>query len=179
MVSSNAEPSASAVLLGAAVLALMLMVLATDTAAQSNERLWTVSCGLPQQDNSILDLLPTGGYTGPWGGDPRSEHLEVKTLNRPHAEGGLSTEMWLLSRTVGWWMLKSIRVHPDDWSKLSERFGEDANLSDIRQIIDSPFLLQPTVVRGGDAGEEELVTGQILALLPDASRLRCAPPSDG
>ena len=134
-----------------------------------------MTCGLPLQDNPILDLLPTGGYTGPWGGDPRSGHLEVKTLNRPHPESGLSTEMWLLSRTVGWWMLKSVRVHPDDLSKLTGNMVEDARLPGIRQIIDSPFLPQPVVVLAGDTDDEELVTGQILALLPDASRLRCDP----
>ena len=42
----------------AAVLALLLLVLATTTKAQASERLWTVTCGLPQQDNPILDLLP-------------------------------------------------------------------------------------------------------------------------
>ena len=109
------------------------------------------------------------------GGDPRSGHLEVKTLNRPHPESGLSIEMWLLSRTVGWWMLKSIRVHPDDLSKLSENMVEDGSLPDIRQIIDSPFLSRPAVVRAGDTDDEELVNGQILALLPDTSRLRCDP----
>ena len=83
--------------------------------------------------------------------------------------------MWLLSRTVGWWMLKSIRVHPDDLSKLSENMVEDGSLPDIRQIIDSPFLSRPAVVRAGDTDDEELVNGQILALLPDASRLRCDP----
>lgn len=116
-----------------------------------------------------------GGYTGPWGGDPRSGHLEVKTLNRPHPESGLGTEMWLLSRTVGWWTLKSIRVHPDDLSKLTGNVVKDARLPGVRQIIDSPFLSQPVVVRAGDIDDEELVTGQILALLPDASRLRCDP----
>ena len=152
-----------------------LSSLATDAAAQARERLWTVTCGLPRQANPLLDLLPTGGYTGPWLGDPRSGHLEVKTLNRPHPEGSVSTEMWLLSRTIGWWRLKAIRVHPDDWSKLSEKAVEDASLPDVRQIIDSPFLSRPTVVRAGDPDDEELVNGQILALLPDASRLRCGP----
>ena len=68
MASPLAEPSAAAAPLGAAALALLLIVLATDAAAQSSERLWTVTCGLPQQDNPILDLLPSAGYTGPWGG---------------------------------------------------------------------------------------------------------------
>ena len=105
--------------------------------------------------------------------------LEAKTLNRPHPEGGISTEMWLLSRTVGWWRLKSIRVHPDDLSKLSDNLVKGASLSEMRQIIDSRFLSRPTVVRAGDPDDEEMVDGQILALLPDASRLRCAPQSDG
>ena len=151
----------------------------TDAAAQAHEPLWTVTCGLPLQDNPILALLPTGGYTGPWQGDPRSGHLEVKTLNRPHPESGISTEMWLLSRPVGWWRLKAVRVHPDDLSKLSENALKDPSLPGIRQIIDSPFLSRPAVVRGGDPDDEELVSGQILALLPDASRLRCAPQSGG
>ena len=172
MASPLAEPSAAAAPLGAAALALLLIVLATDAAAQSSERLWTVTCGLPQQDNPILDFLPSAGYTGPWGGDPRSGHLEVKTLNRPHPESGLSTEMWLLSRTVGWWMLKSIRVHPDDLSKLSENMVEDGSLPDIRQIIDSPFLSRPAVVRAGDTDDEEF--GEWTDLGPAAGRLSTA-----
>ena len=115
---------------------------------------------------------------GPWPGAPRDGHLEVKILNRPHPEGGISTEMWLLSRTVGWWRLKAIRVHLDDQSKLTLNAVEDANQRDIRQIIDSPFLAQSAVVRTGEPNEEEIVNGQILALLPDASRLRCALQSD-
>ena len=157
----------------AAMLALLMLILATSTAAQASERLWTVTCGLPQQDKPILDLFPTGGYTGPLPSDSPSGHMEVKTLNRPHPESGISTEMWMLSRTVGWWRLKVIRVHPDDLSKLSTESVEGA--VNIRQIIDSPFLSQSVVIRGGDTDEEGLVTGQILALLPDASQLRCGP----
>ena len=178
MVPSHAEPTAAPAPLATAALAALLLLLTTDAAAQTRERLWTVTCGLPLQDNPILDLLPTGGHTGPWPGDPRDGHLEVKTLNRPHPEGGISTEMWLLSRTVGWWRLKTIRVHPDDLSKLALNAVEDPNQRDIRQIIDSPFLPQSAVVRAGEPNEEEVVNGQILALLPDASRLQCAPQSD-
>ena len=207
MTSPNAESSIAAPL-GAAALALLLLVLmklarrplacllvsvligtlllagcggkhdATDAGAQARERVWTVICGLPQQDNPILALLP-GGYTGLWFGDPHSGHLGVKTLNRPHPESGLSTEMWLLSRSVGWWKLKAIRVHPDDLPKLTESAVEDGSQPGIRQIIDSPFLSRPAVVRAGDTDGEELVNGQILALLPDASRLRCVSRSDG
>ena len=165
---TNAEPSATAVALGVAVLAILPLVLATDAAAQARKRMWTVTCGLPQQSNPILAMIPSG-YTGPWFGDQRGGHLQVKTLHRPHPESDLVTEMWLLSRTVGWWRLKAIRVHPDDRSKLS-----DPNQPGIRQIIDSPFLSRPAVVRTGDADGEETVTGQILARLPDASQLRCA-----
>ena len=158
----------------AGALALLLLVPATDTAAQAQERHWDVMCGLPQED-SFLDLFPTGGYSGPWPGDPRRGHLEVKTLNRPHPEGTISTEMWLLSRSVGWWMLKAIRVHPDDRSKVTLDALEDGSLNNIRQIIDSPFLSQPAIVRVGNPDDEDLVNGQIFALLPDASRLRCSP----
>ena len=178
MVPSHAKPSAAPAPLATAALAALLLLLTTDATAQTRERLWTVTCGLPLQDNPVLNLLPTGGYTGPWPGSPRDGHLEVKMLNRPHLDGGLSTEMWLLSRTVGWWRLKAIRVHPDDQSKLTLNAVEDGNLRDIRQIIDSPFLPQSAVVRAGEPNEEEMVNGQILALLPDASRLRCAPQSD-
>ena len=108
-----------------------------------------MTCGLTLPDNPFLDLLPTGRYTGPWGRDPRSGHLDVRTLNRPHAHGSISAEMWLFSRTAGWWMLKSIQVHPDDLSKLDDSFGKGACPSGIRQIIDSPFLSQSTVVRSG------------------------------
>ena len=176
-----AEYSVSAALLGTAVLVFLLLVLATDAAAQSRERLWNVTCGLPQQDNPLLALLPAGGYTGPWPGDSRSGHLRVKTLNRPHPEGSVSSEMWLLSHSVGWWKLKSIRMHPDDLDRvprLSENMLEEASRRGVRQVIDSPFLWQPAVVRAGNTDEEELVNGQILALLPDASRLRCTSWSD-
>ena len=40
-----------------AVVLAVLFVLATDAAAQSRGRLWTVACGLPQQDNPFLALL--------------------------------------------------------------------------------------------------------------------------
>ena len=69
-------------------------------------------------------------------------------------------------------------VHPDDLAQLDEVFFEDASMSGVRQIIDSPLLSRPVVVRAGDPDDEDLVNGQILATLPDASRLRCGPPSD-
>ena len=178
MTSPHAESSFATVALGASTIALVLLVLATDAVAQGSERTWTVTCGLPQENDSILTLMPTGGYTGPWPGDLNSGHLKVKTLNRPNPEGGIITEMWLLSRGIGWWKLKAMWVHPDDLPKLVENMDEDANISEIRQIIDSPFLSRPAVVRGGDPDDEELVDGQILALLPDASRLRCNPKSE-
>lgn len=159
--------------LGAVVIAVMLLVPATDAVAQAGERTWTVDCGLPQEDSPILALLPTGGYTGPWPGGSRTGHLEAKTLNRPNPDGGIVTEMWLLSRGVGWWKLKAMWVHPDDQPQLIEKLVQDANRPEIRQIIDSPFLSEPAVVRAGNPDDEETVNGQILALLPDASRLRC------
>ena len=175
----HTEGSIAAGTLGAASLALMLLVFATGAGAQARERVWSVTCGLPQQDNPFLALLPAGGYNGPWFGDPRSGHLEVKTLNRPHPEGSISGEMWLLSRSVGWWRLKAIRVHPDDLAKLAENGAEDENLRGVRQIIESPFLSRPAVIRAGDTDDEELVNGQILALLPDASQLQCASRPNG
>lgn len=178
MASPHAEPFAASAPLSAAALALLLLVIGMDTTAQASERVWTVTCGLPQQNNPFLEMMPAGGYNGPWQGDPRSGHLMVKTLNRPHPEGGVSGEMWLLSRSVGWWRLKAIRVHPDDQSKVTFDMGE-VRRRQIRQIIDSPFLSQPAVIRAGVRGDEELVNGQILAMLPDAARLRCAKRSDG
>ena len=160
--------------MGAVAISLITLLFATDEAAQADERTWTVECGLPLEDGPILSLLPTGGYTGPWPGDSRRGHFEAKTLNRPHPDGHIITEMWLLSRAIGWWKLKAIWVHPDDLTKLTEGLLEDASqLSEVRQVIDSPFLSQPVVVRAGDSDAEETVTAQILALLPDASRLRC------
>lgn len=179
MNSPQSESSLTTGALGAVAIALMLLVPAMDAAAQFEERTWTVDCGLPQEDSSFLALLPTGGYTGPWPGDPRSGHLEAKTLNRPNPEGGLVTEMWLLSRAVGWWKLKAMWVHPDDQSKLIENLVRDAIRPEIRQIIDSPFLSKPAIVRAGNSDDEEMVNGQILALLPDASQLRCGPQSEG
>ncbi|MDE0612484.1 MAG: hypothetical protein OXH88_07330 [Gammaproteobacteria bacterium] len=158
----------------AAALALLLLVLVAATVAQASERLWTVTCGLPQQDNLIRDLF--GEYTVPLPGGSSSGdgHMEMKMLHRPHPERGISTEMWILSRNIGWWMLKAMWVHPDDVSKVSIESIGDA--TDIRQIIDSPFLSQRVVVRGTD--NEDLVNKQILALMPDAARLQCAPQSE-
>ena len=158
--------------------ALILFLLTTNAVAKEGEPLWAVECGLPTDDNWFLDLMPAGGYTGPWPGGADSGHLEAKTLNRPNPDGGVITEMWLLSRAIGWWKLKAIWVHPDDSMKLAERFIEGAGLSDIRQVIDSPFLSRPVVVRSGDPDGEATVNGQILALLPDAIRLRCAPHTE-
>ena len=151
----------------------VLSLPATDGAVQGQERLWTVNCGLPQQDNSLVALLPTGGYSGAWPGGASSGHLEVKTLNRAHAEGSVSTEMWMLSRTIGWWRLKAIRVHPDDLAQVSIKGLEYGSLPNVRQIIDSPFLSRSRIVRSWVPDDEELVSGQILALLPEAFRLRC------
>ena len=80
-------------------------------------------------------------------------------------------------------------VHPDDAPKLSE-FMElilqddleplsAASRLKIRQIIDSPFLSKPVTVRAGNPEDEELVDGQIFALLPDSSQLRCDPQPEG
>ena len=173
------ESSCAAVARGAIAIALVLLVLAMNTLATAGERTWVVDCSLPQQDDRFLAALPTGGYTGPWPGDPRSGHLEAKTLNRPNPEGGVITEMWLLSRSIGWWKLKAMWVHPDDQPKLLENLVGGADSSEIRQIIDSPFLAQPAVVRAGNPDDEEMVNGQILALLPDADRLRCEPQTEG
>ena len=150
---------------------------AKEAAAQTSERMWTVTCGLPKQDNPFLALLSSGN-TDPWFGDKRSGHLRVKMFHRLHPEGGVSTEMWVLSRNVGWWRLKAIRVHPEDRSKLPdlENVVKGQGLRGKRQIIDSPFLSQPAIIRAMNLDEEDLVTGQILALMPDASRLQCAAP---
>ena len=86
----------------------------------------------------------------------------------------------MLSEGVGWWMLKSIRVHPEDKSKLPDDLSgllallSDPYQSDVRQIVESPFLAEPVIVNAGKPEQEEIVTGQILALLPQAVRLRCA-----
>ena len=71
-----------------------------------------------------------------------------------------------------------MRVHPEDQSKLLSAVAA-GEWGELRQIIDSPFLSRPAIVRAGDPDEEELVDGQILALMPDASQLRCAPRSSG
>ena len=175
----RAISSIAADLLRVVAPALMLLVVATEARIQAQERVWTVTCGLPQQDNPFLALLPTGGYTGPWPSDPRSGHLEVKTLNRPHPESRISTEMWLLSRSVGWWKLKTIRVHPDDFSKLTMDAVREGSQSGVRQIVESPLLSQPAIVRSAVPDDEASVDGQIMALLPDASQLRCAGESNG
>ncbi|MCE2476167.1 MAG: hypothetical protein J4F47_11590 [Alphaproteobacteria bacterium] len=163
----------------AGTVALALLLLAPASPAEQSpphteDRLWTVTCGLPLQPNPLMALLPTGGLTGPWP-DTSDGHLEAKTLHLPSPEGTVSTEMWVLSRGIGWWRLKAIRVHLEDQSKTAN----PAKWKEIRQIIDSPFLPGPVVVTGVGGDGEATVTSQILALMPDASRLRCAAQSDG
>ena len=133
---------------------------------------WTVTCGLPTRDNPLIDLLSTQFELGPFARN--AGHMLAKKLNRPHPEGGLSTEMWVLSPVLGeWWRLKAIRVHPEDLPKLTSNAVEDIDYRDVRQIVASPFLPEPIVVRGGD--DEAVVDVQILARLPEVSRLRCRP----
>ncbi len=135
---------------------------------------WTVDCGLPTRDNPLIDLLSDQFELGPTTQD--AGHYLAKTLHRPHSEGGLSTEMWVLSPGLGeWWRLKAIRVHPEDLPKLTSNAVEDGayRAIDIRQIVDSPLLPEPIVVRGSK--EEAMVNVRILARLPEFDRLRCGP----
>ena len=133
---------------------------------------WTVTCGLPTRDNPLIDLLSTQFELGPFARN--AGHMLAKKLSRPHPQGGLSTEMWVLSPVLGeWWRLKAIRVHPEDLQKLTSNAVEDVDYRDVRQIVNSPFLPEPIVVRGGD--DEAVVDVQILARLPEVSRLRCRP----
>ena len=162
--------------LRAAALALLSLAVATNAGAQAREQVWTVTCSLPQQNPLLAMLFPVEEIPGPGGG-----HLKAKMLHLPHPEGGLSTEMWMLSRSIGWWKMKTIRVHPDDTAKLAEAdlsAGKDG-IPSVRQIIESPFLSQPVVIFSGIPGAEEMVDEQIIARLPDASGLRCASRSDG
>ena len=78
---------------------LLPFVVLTGTFLQAEERVWEVTCGLPQQDNPLLDLMPYG-YSG-------------------------------------------------------------------------PFLYEPAITRSWIPSDEELVNGQILALLPPARLLKC------
>ena len=89
MASCHAEPSAASGRPSTAKLALLLIVLATDTATQSNGRLRTAVCG-QSMDDLAFGLLPTLGYTGPCRGDPRNGHVEVKTIDHFHLEGSVS-----------------------------------------------------------------------------------------
>lgn len=151
---------------------------AKDGSVKQGEPMWSVICGLPQADNPLSALLSTGGYSGPWPGGHGRGHLQAKVLTRAYSQSHISTEMWLLSRGIGWWRVKAIRVHPDDLWKLSEIDAadilDDGSVPDVRQIIESPFLSRPRVVRSWTPDDEDLVNGQILSLLPDASRLRCS-----
>ena len=178
MITSRAGLSRGFVPVAIAAVGTLLLSLATNAAAQTTERVWTVACGLPLQNNPLLALMPTGGYTGPWPDGGSMGHLEAKTLNVGHPDGGISTEMWLLSNNVGWWKLKAIRVHPEDASKVTMDTVSNPGEHGIRQIVESPFLARPAVIRAGEVGEEGTVDGQILALLPDASQLRCAQQSE-
>ena len=162
--------------LRAAALALLSLAVATNAGAQVRERVRTVTCGLPQQNPLLARLFPAEEIPGPGGG-----HLKAKMLHLAHPEGGLSTEMWMLSHSIGWWKMKAIRVHPDDTAKLAEAdlsAGKDG-IPSVRQIIESPFLSRPVVIFSGVPGAEEMVDEQIIARLPDASGLRCASRSDG
>ena len=147
--------------------------LRTDAGARKpHDGMWTVTCGLPTRENPLIDLLSSEEDT------PRSlqraGHMLAKLLHHPHPEGGLSSELWILTPSLGeWWRMKTIRVHPDDIAKLKPEKIESGDLSGIRQIIDSPFLDQPIIMQG--VGEETAVNALILARVPEAPSLRCRP----
>jgi len=46
---------------------LFLFVVLIGSSVQPGQRIWEVTCGLPQQDNPFLELMPAG-YSGPWFG---------------------------------------------------------------------------------------------------------------
>lgn len=135
----------------------LLLLLPATAAAQDPRTPWTVTCGLPQ-GNPLLDLVVPDGYRDPqpWPGDAHSGHLMVKKLTRHHPESGIRTELWLLSQSVGWWKVKSIRVHPDDM-RLFEGWNDFTHMPDVRQIIESPFLARSVTIRGSK--DEDLVNG--------------------
>ena len=159
--SPSAGPAAP-IPLRPAVVAHPSRVVATDAAGAPGGHPWTLASGLPWPDKRVLDLSPTGGSAGPGEGGPDSGVLAVKTRNRL-AVAGASPGVWLHARVVGGWLPASIRVEPDDGS------GLDASLSDSCPILDSRFRSHRTLLCGGHSGEEERVTGQILALPPGAS----------
>lgn len=130
---------------------------------------WTVTCGLPTCENPLIDLFATDVEL--WPGASEAGHMAARKFTPvPHPESLVSTELWLLSPALGdWWRFKAIRVHPDDVPKLSD--GTVVGDGDLRQVVSSPFLPEPVVIRGSD--EEAWVDLRIMALLPDVSRLRC------
>lgn len=144
----------------------------TDAGAgKSDDGKWTVTCGLPTRENPLIDLLSSQEDLPP--SVQRAGHILAKQLHQPHPEGGLSTELWILTPGLGeWWRVKAIRVHPDDVAKLTPERIESRDFGGIRQIIDSPFLDRPIIVRGED--EADAVTEYIGLMMPEASGLRCA-----
>ena len=139
----------------------MTLAIQVSTSA-SGDRIWTVPCGMPKEDTPFITLMTR---SIPW--ELGGGHIQAKVLPQRHPEG-IRTEMWILSQNIGWWMFKGIRVHPDDSDKLDLENLDPAN---VRQIIESPFLQEPVVILGEI--QEETVNGQLLALLPVASSLRC------
>ena len=137
-----------------------------------------VTCGLPTRENPLIDILASQHELGATV-RAATGHMLAKRLHQPHPKGGVSTEMWIFTPALGdWWRLKAIRVHPDDMEKLTgnvEEVTQTAMRGEFRQIVDSPFLPEPLIVRGPDAEEE--VDAHITGMLPNASGSRSAAPS--
>ena len=69
---------------------------------QSTDGKWTVTCGLPTRENPLIDLLSTQYDLPP--SVRRAGHMLAKQLHQPHPEGGLSTELWVFTPSLGeWW----------------------------------------------------------------------------
>ena len=146
----------------------------------STDGKWIVTCGLPTRENPLIDILASQHELPPTV-RTATGHMLIKRLHQPHPDGGLSTEMWIFTPTLGdWWRLKAIRVHPDVMEKLTgnvEELTQTAMRGEIRQIVDSPFLPEPLILHGPDAEEE--VDAHITGMLRNASGLRCAPTRPG
>ena len=134
-----------------------------------------VSCGIPQQQGQPLNFVPSGKFNGPWRDDPESGHLGITTFWRPLPDSHSTFETWMLSRSLGWWMLMSTGLHPDEITKIPSDHTDPKDDSNVQMIIKSPFLKEPVTVLIGDHDHISLVERHIFAIMPNAEDLLCEP----
>lgn len=139
--------------------------------AQDRSGTWEVTCGIPMSDPALDSLdheTSTILFNPVFDREHQLGHRKSRNVVQQHPESDVAVEMWILSEGVGWWLMMSLRIHPDE--------GQLAEPSDsFRTILESPLLKSPVVVRNDDDETRNTVMDHISAVMPHALDLRCAP----